>query len=67
LEPYAEERFFNENVQIVMFEEESQEPYIITLGEGSLCLYGLKPRTGTYNIDIDVSPGYFKTFSTTSF
>jgi len=34
LEPYAEERFFNKNVQIVMFEEESQEPYIIALGGG---------------------------------
>jgi len=29
--------------------------------DGSLCLYGLKPRTGIYNIEVDVKEGYPKT------
>ena len=152
LESYADKRFFNRNVRIVEFGEESQEPYIIalrgrsimddyeklwghirafkaetgktvlgTIGydtleytypddpatliqqmvetakrvrvsgdlrinivrlamkitpharyisdmhfklveiDGSLCLYGLKPRTGIYNIEVDVKEGYPKT------
>ena len=29
--------------------------------DGSLCLYGLKPRTGMYNIEGDIEEGYSKT------
>lgn len=29
--------------------------------DGSLCLYGLKPRTGIYNIEVDVAKEYPKT------